>query len=902
MRIHRPPTLLAAVCLIVIGLCPASQAQNVTASPDSLERELSLLDQQRLPGPLVATLESAGISTQPPGPASSRDSLEALAERHGLKLFVEDGVYVIGPAERLDFSALFDGRIAPEQSAEALLVALIASLTPEQVRAMGSPQGLSFGMLNKDQQAMLKALFSPPRVVAPVSTSPSSQSGESLPAPIPAESIPLSTLKLHGWLEVSRVEILAYEPGQSSDQGRRLGGDHLQTPASEALRLIEAAELSDTSNDPEYLKRRQIAMRKTSVTPGIAVRNTLKESHLDYSLPDLQKPMSLRGKVSISSLVEVVRKETGVKLNASPGCEAVCVYISATDVPAGRLLKAVSLATCGTWRRFGEEYIFTMDLIGIGQIAARLRELRPNSEAFVVTTLISWLTPESESNPVRHLPLRPSVGFALLSGQLSSLLAATESIEGVRGLPWAALTPEQQAFAEGRADHQEVHDDTYKAEPDRSRWHIMPHIRTRLAFSSPGIGTFAPSGRMAQLMMNLEVFPPSDDLATIGRLWSDVPADYVLPVNKQVRAYIHKPERKDSVRSLISDLRQNGFNVLVLQVFADGYTAFPSKQFPMMEGLDADYVQNVISAAHEKGIRVLAGVDVLRWSDGSRKHWVTTQPDVLDYDVNGLTHAEWSRSWSPSYLAATMVDFVFGDSLTGDVVSPFSPKVRTMLKELLGELASYDFDGIVLDQMSMAHPEGPEDIATGLYSGSPGHHPLARQAFFAKYRADSVDVGTGPLEALPMQPVVRACSALDSAWRKSYRDAATDLCAYLLKEWTNSHSDGAVWVTANFGTETTVDWTKLRGLATAVLLPGMDHNSEGEFNGIRAFPVLRASDSAGTMLFYGLLARALGKQVVGVLRELNYVQWKTDGIVFDFSNVNLKKNAYLRIIAPPDGG
>ena len=821
-------------------------------------------------GPFVLCLDA---STQIP---ANSQSVYQLAEALKLKVFDQDGISVLAPPERLDVSALFDGRVQPPKSLEMMLNEFLCTLDGRQVQMMGLAQGLTYSMLSPDQRDLIASIFGPEHLVVNAN-----QIQESIPASgIRADTLPISSVRLHAWLEARRVDVRCCTPGGPFSRGESVVTSGIAGGPESGWALAEGSPAN--SYDPPRL-------------PGEIVPNTLKDSDLDYSLPVLAKPVPIQGKVSLKSMVETIARETGMNLLASPGSDRAYLYVSAPGIPAGRLLKAVSLATCGTWRKLGSAHIFAVDKIGLGQISARMKEMRNDPQIAELSLAMSWFTPQSQTNPVYYLPIHQDSEFPLNASQIKSLTAEMTSMD-LHGLDWNQLTPEQQAYISSRVEKQSTQDST--ASPlisDRSRWRVMPHLRMRLAFSFPNISGIEPSGEVAAAIM--EVFPPDNDMQLLGGVWTDVSRERKVSLNKPLRACIYKPSRSDTPSSLVSDLAKHGFNTLLIRVFADGYTAFPSKQFPMRKGLDADYLRNVISIAHSKGMKVFGLLDLLRWSDGSRDHWVVKKTDLLDRDIYGRTHSEWARNRTPWYFESIMAEFVLGDCLTGDAVSPFSSEVASQLASLLDDLTAYGLDGVAFDYVAMMHPDGGPEFQ-GMAAGSPGHHPEARAKFLADWKADSIDVGRGyDSPSLPLKPIVRACARLEPAWRRMYAEKSTDLAVSLARKWTEAHEGSPVWVVDSFVTrDDSLDWSRLKGLVSAKLVPAIEFRPSAD---IPAYPLLRATESLGTLLFYSMLAEGLGYEVEEVFREITGGKWDTQGVAVDFTNAGKRKNEFLRIIEPP---
>lgn len=863
--------LLISVSLLVFSWAAAQQEQVEPTQPNvpsaDVEKCLAAITS---PSPFVLPIVPARWSSPP-------QSIHELAKVLGFVVFDQDGISVLGTAERLDIGAIFDGRIQKPKSLEAAFTELLLTLEPRQLQTMGSTQGLSLSMLTPEQQELIASIFGPNHAI--VKLDGNVDRVRALQSAVSADSLPILSLRIHGWIETSRLEVRTCPGGVPFSKGDMVVGSSISSAPAKGMAIMD----------------RSGASANQQLMPGLPVPNTLKASDLDYSLPALATPIPIQGKVSLSSLIASAAKETGLNLMASPGSEAVFIYVSTPGLEAGKLLKAVSLATTGTWRKLGSGFMFAQDKIGLGQISARMRQLKDDPQMADLSLAMSWFSPGSQSNPIHYLPLPAESEFPLTSEQLNIFRAGTGSLDTF-GLTWNQLTPEQQAFVKGtvRREYPKPGD---QAQPptDPSQWQIMPHLQIRMTFSCPNFEDMEISGSSA-----LGVFPPNAELQLVGGMWTDVPRGYAVVLNKPFRACIHKPSRIDSPGSLISDFQKRGFNAIFLRVLADGYAAVPSKQFPTRVGLDADYLDRVISAAHSKGMKIIGVIDVLRWSDGSRDHWVRKKTDLLDYDIFGRCRSDWARFRKGWFFETTMAEFVFGENFSGDAVSPFSPEVASMLTAFLGELSEYGLDGLALDYTTMIHPgDGPE--FEGMAAGSPGHHPLARAKFLADAKADSIDAAVGrssDLGSLPLQAMVQASTSLQSAWHAQYVGQATDLTLSLARKWSQANQDSPVYLVNSFLTpQGSLDWPKLKGAFKGVLQPAIEFRAPT--SDIPIIPLLRAPENMGTMLFYGTLSGGLGYPVEEAFKEINLTKWDTQGVVIDFTNSGRRKNDFLRIIQPP---
>ena len=860
--------------LILSAACFAAD----DAPKSAFEQQLASLAK----APFVATLDVPNPDN-PKSDIRNPKSLEELASSYGLMLFEQDGIQVIGPAEKVDFTDLLSGNTSSWISDPCKL---ISSLSDGQIAALGSPQGLPVRSLAPEQRAFLESSFSDAYQV--------NEPGQDSAIGDGTKDLPMEDARLIGWLEVSDVNVRFPEGGDKS------------IPSSPEVPLWGVMTPTKEANE---------------TTAGFRkVPNELKKSDLDYSQPALQVPVSITGRIDLRNLIDIVVRETGLNLRASPGSDKVYLYILASKVPAGSLLKAVSLATTGAWRRFEDAYVFTVDLMGIGQINALAAQLSARVLEDYEYSGFRAISRMQDLSVLTMLPFAPGTQFQPTRDQVQAMI----NMGSQAALPWNALTPYQQTLIERQL---------WESNPERLS---EPRDDWRTDFSvTLNLGAEFPDLRRIKLSLNqifIVFFPDGGGGGGVAPSLTVVPsgtqepqtsswnasARYHLSINKPLRGYVCKPSRFETPVSLISTLKRNGFNALYLRVFSDGATAFPGKQFPRMAHLDASYLKQVIDQAHARNIEVYGVIDTLRWSYGSKDSWVSKYPELLDYDVLGRTRPEFARTVMERLPQLdddeeTLSLVEFGEGLNCDAVSPFQPEVGKRLLGLLEELSAYDLDGLMLDYTTMRHTM-PGDADDLYAAGRPGYNALACHEFFRLHGVDSIDIppSSSGLDELPLQPIVTACSELRTAWTEFYRKGCDDLLESLSRKWKDLHpphpqsdirnpqSEIKVLCTFRAGRESH-DWPRFKGLVDGVFISGVDFpGTAGHYYGLDSMPVLRASDKIGTLRFAALLASGLGYDVSGFPPEfVRESPWESKGVVLDFTTVGRRKNDYLRIIEPP---
>jgi len=638
---------------------------------------------------------------------------------------------------------------------------------------------------------------------------------------------------------------------------------------------------------PDKRDALQYAWPWTTVRPPAQVANTLKQSDLDYSQASLDSPVSLSGTLSLKELIEKLARSTGLTLCPSPGSDQAPLYISAKEVRAGSLLKAISLATTGTWRRVGESYVFVFDRAGIGQIDLMARELAKQSNNYGSDVCDGFRSFVQRKGLLMSLP---SSQWTLFNPTMEEINEVSKSGDRYyyENPPWSMLSEDHQSLVDGLLK-------LPKWVPQSSdRRFVHLRMRMRIAFEF--------SGMPPLLLSEQSLEPDFTDLIPYRRgsmdegLLSSVNASQSvrLPLQPPVRGCIWKPVAGEDPAKVIATLKRHRFNVLYLKILADGYAAFPTKQFPQIDGLSQNYMQQIISSAHEESIKVFGFISVLRWSDGKPGHWISRRTDVLDYDLLGRTQVQ---CWS-SFGRALDQELIYGEQMSGDAVTPISQDVKNRLTNLLGDLVAYDLDGLVLDNTSMHN-----FLAIGQMGCSAG----MRTAFWEQHHIDSFDVPpTGGVHAnlgeSPLKPLVLAAYSYDQQWEKFYRDRCDDLLAALLATWSQANKDKPVWLVDTLGSNSRSvhDWQRFKQTVAGLLVPIISTGTAKAGSPGTAFktvPLLRASEWTGSLVFARLLAKAQGQELRDEKERIHYnLIPATEGIAIDLSCAGRKKSDFLRIL------
>jgi len=200
-------------------------------------------------------------------------------------------------------------------------------------------------------------------------------------------------------------------------------------------------------------------------------------------------------------------------------------------------------------------------------------------------------------------------------------------------------------------------------------------------------------------------------VAALIALWAAWPA--AGQPERQVRGiWISPPSSTSVIPAVVRTISAARLNAIVVPVFYDGRTIYPSRIFPQHDRyMGSDPPAVVIREAHRRGMRVFAAVDVLYWQSSA-----SPSPAVANH---------------PQWLEETAEGHVIGDERgkPGAFVSPCEPRVKSLLVELASELAArYDFDGLLLDYARWSRLDFL------------GYAPADRKLYLQQHRVDPLDI------------------------------------------------------------------------------------------------------------------------------------------------------------------
>ncbi|MHB1000372.1 MAG: hypothetical protein ACYC27_14115 [Armatimonadota bacterium] len=918
---RRTSILLFVVSIIAVsaGMCsepidlpmiPMPQPVSVPLKSTTVLFEESLntlIRNNQLPKSIVAVIDPEPQQRNPNQPQNAAQpqtaenpqydpsrcgSLDELGRVFGLRVFEDKGLYVLAPPATLNLQAMISGQwINREYSVQDdAYNSLVTSFTPDQLAALGSSAGIGIQKLNAEQRSMLGVILHPSANIIHTRITESD-----IGPPMFVSDISLSGITIGCRLDIYGINL------KSAD---------IEYPGYINIYDYKLENFTD-----RYIGEWRLLEYQYDADPPPMMPNSLKASELDYNRSELKTVLDIDGTITLRDLILLAAKDSGLNLVPCLGAEKVKLYIRSGQRSAGSILKAAALAVQSSWRNCGNGYLLTADPIGVSQAFIKVQEKTVKRDIVYYDTTEGQLNPDWIRSVFRLLPNNMD-DFTLTPEQIQAV--SKWNGDGPGPLTVDMLTSQQKLFIEQRIQKriEEVKKSGAQDVSYPPFTHICPLVQVRMAFNIPKLG-IVDTDEFLQLIRPNEIGE---------RLNSQTPPDVSFTIDKPVRGLMLKPQKDDTPESIIRIMTDHGFNALYLRVFSDGYTIFPSSEFPSRKWVsDSDYLKKIISDAHGKGIKVYAVADVLRWSDGDKGHWVRKRPELLDYDMLGRTQSEWASLGIKSNKKARVEQFLMGDARTGDVVTPLSPVVKDKLRILISELSGYQFDGLALDHTAIQHTNMGMIVENeiGLNfsysdlimpSGQPGFNRVSRAAFIASHGLDPIDIpwdDTAPSSYVPNETTTPVMQVMEIAardekiqndWSNYYFKSCDNLLDSIVSQWQQKKKDVPIWVVDTYSEDLnlTHDWRRFAGRITGTLNTLALDMSTYPGNVMKRIGLLRAADSIGSLMFTSMLARMDGKSFPGMLgpMEPGKILHAGQGIVIDLACSEKNRREFLRVIKP----
>ena len=800
-------SLLILACLCV---CSTAWGQSDDAPQISLESNLSDLMSRADAPPIFACPKMAfqGPQVSISG-KSAEEVLSDIAKAHELEVFDIGDMKVLAWKFRFEPKKQFDIQEVDWYSPAALMHMLIGSLSPSQLKAFTGESGLHYAMLSQEQKDILAHLLKPPLKLESQHTlsreeslkrQPDLEEGSSLidTDRRKLDSIQIEGVVLHAGLQTSMFGLTA------SSESRGVG---LNTWNMDGKWFAQFPEKDDYEHE-----------RENEDNYGYTKPNKPDMGDLDCSSTAFDRTVTLSKQCTVSDLVDKIAKSTGLELYPDVAFGRQALITPGKEMPIRDLLEALSISIPCTWRKVGPAYVIGSSRTGCAGamfLASTIDTVCENAEEWYESSVCDFSNPDT----LRDIRFTENSRFSLSSSQLDAFSKDNKKY-GRFEAPITYLTPEQLEECGRMVEEFDPYEDengNLARVPEIDAYDTVDfELIVIISADIPGVGPvqLTRTGMYWGTDTGLSSYNVSQVRHTGDDPYANfppVPADKRITLDYPVRGLLYAPCRGDRAADIVRKLDDHGMNTLYIRVFHDGYAAYPSKCVPKKEGLrDRDFLKALLINAHEKGIKVIGVIDVLRWADGDdANHWLYKEPEIIDLDALKETMRQSGdvlSLYDPSKSKDLQLLSV-GEAFIGEFVSPFKPRVRELLTTMLDELADYDLDGLALDYTAIPGTEtrNPDGRYWNKYCRTVGFNEAARLEFLRAQGADPLDIPfpgevrrfDNPSDnyyTLAHSIVYRSSRCLDEVearklwekWVDFQRSKADELLVHLVKRWNDS--------------------------------------------------------------------------------------------------------------------
>jgi len=494
----------------------------------------------------------------------------------------------------------------------------------------------------------------------------------------------------------------------------------------------------------------------------VSVPAKLKPGDLVFDDKSLDAPIGASGVIRLDKVVEAAAKATGLVLRVDPRFAGDNVaFIGDSSLRTGDVLRAIAFDVQGAWRRVGDALILTFDREPLAATRQKwedqLASLDKDRDSLLTEKLGPKNDDKNEERYLRCLEADPDGPPGPTAAQIANFLRPADVKMGgrpdIRDLTFADLTPEQQ---EAVRLAMRVNGPAGKApDPDSPELQVLlpkaqlNDLSVRMTMDVPNVGRYQVEGLFSHINPGYMAMTRAIHAGAFDT--PQVQPDESITLAEKERAVAVPPLPRTEWPRLLTQMRRKGLTTLYLPVLFDGYTLYPSRQFPLQPlAKGKDMLADVLAQAKEAGVRVIAVLNCLAWRNpgGSDLHWLRKRPDLLDRDVAGVSRRDWTMAHLP-YLAEHR-DWDYGrlaqeDAfLFGDMVRPADPSVKQRLLSVLAELKGYKgLSGVALAEWSRISCTHYLDEDAGSSVGGPpdlGYDVLDRAAFIKEHSVDPADI------------------------------------------------------------------------------------------------------------------------------------------------------------------
>lgn len=723
------------------------------------------------------------------------------AKDNALIPFKVGEAYVIAPEMRPGVNTDLSKLTVFDVTARGLLLAdTFSRLTADQLKALGSENGLAARSLPEDMRRSVARAFRPPLDVVVYHRKMNTREDGLPEAGMEPETVGV----LEQPLDTASLRIRAR---------LRMSGAHLR--AENAFAFMD----SMPSERPTFEIRRASHVpwsdRALDLPIFPQVPNRFKPSDLTGAA--YTQPLDISGVWTVQQVVDRIAKATGLTLSVWKPYRDQPVFLGAKSLRAGDVLDGLRLSLTASWRKMGSAYYLVWDRTPLLAISLAAREAA-DSAAIGVEALRKDVDKRAVAwRLVTTLPFDADDPLALTDDQRARLFPAKPSREGDGGnLTYDDLTSEQQDFLKKRAGETLLENWTDEGRQEGAVRTVLPEDLAKIDIGADGyveVSAWVAGTGWVTLTPEDDVLtfsspePPATESDEMERkkkeILKEMPKELrdalehprSAPLPSAARGLVVPALGPARLNTLADEMQRHGLNVLFYPALIGGYATFPTDQFPPHPALrGADGLAAAVAAMKPKSIRVVAYLNTLAWQDeGDTPHWLDRYPEWLDVDALERDRLAWLKS-HPDMLGEIALG---GARDNHNYVRASEPRVEARLKTFVRELSTRrEVSAVAFDAWQ---PVSNTEMGDGgRRMPSLGYAWADRLAAFRKTGADPADEDVSMGSYVPLDVMNMSAGATDEATAPE-QDPHWGLLTRLLREAKSARKDWRVYAISQFG-------------------------------------------------------------------------------------------------------
>lgn len=659
-----------------------------------------------------------------------------------------------------------------------LLSDLERSLTSQQWRTAGSP-GLSLADLYPNQQEVFRAAFSRPVVL-----------WQFLPGDA-AKHEPVMKNEFDGKVDMDHARLHVYTAWRDVSVGTERSPDGEEFGMNYPLKPFEG-----------YIRfPRSPAAADGYATPTLLTEPAhLKKGDLVLDSVALLAPIGISGESRVDKVIAAASKVSRLTLKVDPRLATYSVFVSDPKLRTGDVLRAMAFDLQGAFRKVGKTYLLTFDRIGVGSMSMaldeRLAEIdqsrnRAKEVLLGLSKAASWW-----QDALRLLRPDPNGPPGPTPEQITTLSQRHRPTSPNPVIRFPDLTSAQQAsvrsaLREGAWLMRDLNVDDPKVDAAIQKASFSD-VSLRVVLEVAGGGRYTVQDNPLTINPSTEQYY-EDQRKGIGPDPPVKAAEGPIALKVRDRAVAVPPLRASEWPRLFGQMNRKSIDTLYLPVLWDGYTLFPSREFPLLPAANGkDLLAGVLARAKADNIKVIAVIHVLSWRfpGGAKSHWLSRHPELVSLDLIGRRRWDWMQERVDAGAGYPLFQRLPANDplLFGDMVIPGDPRVESRIEKLLDELKTYPgVSGVAFAEWSRLTNTQVSGYSSMMNQSAPvlGYSEAEREAFLTKEGVDPVDIAVNDYQRVQI-PNTRfqdpRLSTLGTKWLTSVLSADTGLLKTLVSQ------------------------------------------------------------------------------------------------------------------------